>query len=62
MDHSRRRQNGRLRRHILAPAYFDQHIHGSAGHDVMEATEPGLAGINRFLARITESPPTSRRP
>jgi N-acetylglucosamine-6-phosphate deacetylase len=37
--------------HILAPAYFDQHIHGSANHDVMEATQPALNAINRFLAR-----------
>jgi len=37
--------------HILAPAYFDQHIHGSANHDVMEATEPALAAINGFLAQ-----------
>jgi N-acetylglucosamine-6-phosphate deacetylase len=36
--------------HILAPAYFDQHIHGSANHDVMEATQPAVAAINRFLS------------
>jgi N-acetylglucosamine-6-phosphate deacetylase len=35
----------------LAPAYFDVHIHGSAGHDVMEATPEALGSIGRFLAR-----------
>jgi N-acetylglucosamine-6-phosphate deacetylase len=34
----------------LAPAFFDVHIHGSAGHDVMEATPQALAAIGRFLA------------
>jgi N-acetylglucosamine-6-phosphate deacetylase len=34
----------------LAPAYFDIHIHGSAGHDVMEATPEALAAIGTFLA------------
>lgn len=35
----------------LAPAFFDVHIHGCGGHDSMEATEPALCGIGRFLAR-----------
>jgi len=34
----------------LAPAFFDVHIHGSAGHDVMEATPEALCAIGRFLA------------
>jgi N-acetylglucosamine-6-phosphate deacetylase len=34
----------------LAPAFFDVHIHGSAGHDVMEATPPALDAVSRFLA------------
>ena len=34
----------------LAPAFFDIHIHGSAGHDVMEATPAALDTISRFLA------------
>jgi len=34
----------------LAPAFFDVHIHGSAGHDVMEATPEALGAIGRFLA------------
>lgn len=33
----------------LAPAYFDVHIHGSAGRDVMEATPEALATIGGFL-------------
>ncbi len=36
---------------ILAPAYFDQHVHGSGGFDVMEATGAALRGVGRFLAR-----------
>jgi N-acetylglucosamine-6-phosphate deacetylase len=34
----------------LAPAFFDIHIHGAAGHDVMEATPEALSAIGRFLA------------
>ncbi|HEY1768187.1 MAG TPA: N-acetylglucosamine-6-phosphate deacetylase [Terracidiphilus sp.] len=34
----------------LAPAFFDVHIHGAAGHDVMEATPEALTAIGRFLA------------
>jgi N-acetylglucosamine-6-phosphate deacetylase len=34
----------------LGPAFFDVHIHGSAGHDVMEATPQALDTIGRFLA------------
>lgn len=34
----------------LAPAFLDVHIHGSAGHDVMEATPEALAAIGNFLA------------
>ena len=34
----------------LAPAFFDVHIHGAAGHDVMEATPAALHAISRFLA------------
>src|ERR1035438_7241716 len=34
----------------LAPAFFDVHIHGAAGHDVMEATPEALKTIGRFLA------------
>jgi N-acetylglucosamine-6-phosphate deacetylase len=34
----------------LAPAFLDLHIHGSAGHDVMEATPEALEAIGAFLA------------
>jgi N-acetylglucosamine-6-phosphate deacetylase len=34
----------------LAPAFFDVHMHGAAGHDVMEATPGALGAIGRFLA------------
>jgi len=33
----------------LAPAYLDVHIHGSAGHDVMEATPEALSTIAKFI-------------
>lgn len=34
----------------LSPAFLDVHIHGAAGHDVMEATPQALAAIGGFLA------------
>jgi N-acetylglucosamine-6-phosphate deacetylase len=34
----------------LAPAFFDVHIHGAAGHDVMESTPEALDTMGRFLA------------
>ena len=34
----------------LAPAFFDVHIHGAAGHDVMEATPESLRAVGKFLA------------
>jgi N-acetylglucosamine-6-phosphate deacetylase len=34
----------------LAPAFFDVHTHGAAGHDVMEATPEALTTMGRFLA------------
>ena len=34
----------------LAPAFLDVHIHGAAGHDVMEATSEALRTVGRFLA------------
>ena len=35
---------------ILAPAFLDVHIHGAAGHDVMEATPQALFAIGSLLA------------
>ena len=34
----------------LVPAYVDVHIHGCAGHDVMEATPEALHAIGDYLA------------
>jgi N-acetylglucosamine-6-phosphate deacetylase len=34
----------------LSAAFFDQHIHGALGHDVMSAAPPQLAEMQRFLA------------
>ena len=34
----------------LAPSYIDIHIHGCAGHDVMEATPQALTAIGSYLA------------
>ena len=36
---------------ILGPSFFDVHIHGSAGHDLMEATPVALEKIGCFLAK-----------
>jgi N-acetylglucosamine-6-phosphate deacetylase len=35
---------------ILAPGFIDIHIHGSGGHDVMEAGADALPPLERFLA------------
>jgi N-acetylglucosamine-6-phosphate deacetylase len=35
----------------LAPAFFDVHIHGAMGHDVMEATPEALDAVGSFLAQ-----------
>ena len=34
----------------LTPAFFDIHIHGALGHDVMSASPADLAAMGRFLA------------
>jgi N-acetylglucosamine-6-phosphate deacetylase len=34
----------------LVPAYVDVHIHGCAGHDVMEATPAAIGAIGTYLA------------
>jgi N-acetylglucosamine-6-phosphate deacetylase len=34
----------------VGPAFFDVHIHGAAGHDVMEATTQALETMGTFLA------------
>lgn len=35
---------------LLAPSFFDIHIHGAAGHDVMEGSPDALHAIGSFLA------------
>src|SRR5215469_14274840 len=34
----------------IGPAFFDVHIHGGAGHDVMEATAEALEATGKFVA------------
>ncbi len=45
----------------LLPGFIDLHIHGSAGHDVMDATPEALLGIARFVVRygVTAFLPTT---
>ncbi|MGH9588737.1 MAG: N-acetylglucosamine-6-phosphate deacetylase [Acidobacteriaceae bacterium] len=35
----------------LAPSFFDVHMHGGMGHDVMEATPEAFSAVGQFLAR-----------
>lgn len=35
----------------LAPGFIDVHIHGSGGHDVMEATPEAMLAVERAMAR-----------
>jgi N-acetylglucosamine-6-phosphate deacetylase len=46
---------------ILTPGLIDIHIHGGAGHDVMETSGEGLAAIERLMARhgVTSYCPTT---
>jgi N-acetylglucosamine-6-phosphate deacetylase len=45
----------------LVPGFIDIHIHGGAGHDVMEGEESALARVERHLARtgVTSYFPTT---
>ncbi len=36
---------------IAVPGFIDMHIHGAAGHDVMEATPEGVSAAAGYLAR-----------
>ena len=36
---------------VLAPAFIDMHIHGSAGYDVMDARADALPAVEELLAR-----------
>ena len=46
---------------VLAPGLIDIHIHGGAGHDVMEGSDEGLASIERLMAKhgVTSYCPTT---
>jgi N-acetylglucosamine-6-phosphate deacetylase len=46
---------------LIAPGYIDLHIHGSAGHDVMDDNADALPAIERLLARhgVTSYYPTT---
>ncbi len=46
---------------VMAPGYFDLHLHGSAGYDVMDDTADALPAIERLLARhgVTSYFPTT---
>lgn len=48
-DHERFPATHRFPDAILVPAYIDIHIHGCAGHDVMEATPQALRAIGAYL-------------
>ncbi len=36
---------------IVVPGFIDMHIHGAAGHDLMEATPEAVSAVATFLAR-----------
>ena len=46
---------------ILAPGLIDIHIHGGAGHDVMEGSDESLAAVERLMTRhgVTSYCPTT---
>jgi N-acetylglucosamine-6-phosphate deacetylase len=49
-DHERVGATHRFPEATLVPAYVDIHIHGCAGHDVMEATPEAIGAIGAYLA------------
>ena len=49
-DHERVQATYSFRDATLVPAYVDIHIHGCAGHDVMEADPQALNAIGAYLA------------
>src|SRR5262245_42155559 len=46
---------------LLAPGFIDVHVHGGAGHDVMESDASALRAIQRQMARhgVTSYLPTT---
>jgi N-acetylglucosamine-6-phosphate deacetylase len=51
-DHQRVPATHRFPEATLAPAYVDIHIHGCAGHDVMEATPEALRADWRLRSGV----------
>jgi len=49
-DHERVQATYNFREATLVPAYVDIHIHGCAGHDVMEADPQALNAIGSYLS------------
>src|ERR1700677_1311943 len=49
-DHERVEATHRFPDATLVPSYIDIHVHGCAGHDVMEATPAALGVIGNYLA------------
>jgi N-acetylglucosamine-6-phosphate deacetylase len=49
-DYERVEATHRFPEATLVPAYVDIHIHGCAGHDVMEATPEAFSAIGSYLA------------
>jgi N-acetylglucosamine-6-phosphate deacetylase len=49
-DHERVEATHRFPDATLVPSYIDIHVHGCAGHDVMEATPEALGTIGAYLA------------
>jgi len=43
--------DGNSKNWIVMPGFIDMHIHGSAGFDMMDATEEALRGISRSLVK-----------
>src|SRR4051794_1493852 len=50
-----------MQNRLVLPGLIDTHVHGSAGHDVMDATPAALAGMARFFAShgVTSFLPTT---
>ena len=46
---------------VLAPGLIDIHIHGGAGHDVMEGSDASLAAVERLMTKhgVTSYCPTT---
>src|SRR5215469_12656599 len=46
---------------VIAPGFIDIHVHGNAGHDVMEGNDSALAAIGQAMAKhgVTSYLPTT---